>query len=152
MLAFPQTDLLLVSGRRRSRQPASLRGGAGLGASEGDAWWHDGVAPLPGMLRDTRTELRMSARTSVRVKVTKDGRERICLPNHGCRRPSAWSHARRRPRHALGLSLASGVTAMSTSDHWLIQRRSNFEINEKIPLLMQPWLGRVVGGLGGAGG
>jgi hypothetical protein len=38
----------------------------------------------------------------------------------------------------LGLSLGSGVTAMSTSDHWLIQRHSNFEINENIHLLMQP--------------
>jgi hypothetical protein len=57
------------------------------------------------------------------------------------------------PRYVLvlGLSLVSGVTAMSTSDHWLIQRHSNFHINENIHVLMQPWLGRVVGGLGARG-
>jgi hypothetical protein len=50
----------------------------------------------------------------------------------------------------LGLSLVSGVTAMSTSDHWLNDTQ-NLDINENIHLLMQSWLGRVVGGLGGAG-
>jgi hypothetical protein len=69
-----------------------------------------------------------------------------------------WRSAGRKPPgvgatglRVLGLSLVSGVTAMSTRDHCLIQRHSNFAFNEKIHLLKQPWRGRVVGGLGGAG-
>jgi hypothetical protein len=50
-----------------------------------------------------------------------------------------------------GQSVVSGVTAMSTSDHQLIRRHSNFVCNDNFRYLKQAWQGRVVRGLVGAG-
>jgi hypothetical protein len=89
-------------------------------------------------------------RVLVREHARKDGPEK--LPNCGLQpRVVRQDGPEKLPQCTVGLSVVSGITVMSTSDHWIIQRHSNFDIDEIIHLLKQSWRGRVVGGLEDAG-
>jgi hypothetical protein len=54
-------------------------------------------------------------------------------------------------RGVVAQSLVSGVTAMSISDHWLIQRHSKFECDKNIDFRSSPGGGGPWEGLGAQG-